>query len=180
MPANNYSSFEKLFNKKVDPWAFSTSPYEKVRFERMLELAKSVPHKTILEVGCAEGHFTKFLLQISKNVTAIDVSKQALERAKKRAPGAKYLLTSLDDFKIPSQKFDLIVASEVMYYVKDKKAMFEKLPKIGNYLLMSNWAFYGYLLSKHLKGAKLLKTRHVSRLIELLKYCKIDLLRLTS
>ncbi len=174
-----YQKFVKLFEKKSDPWSFSTSAFEKARFDKMLTLAKVVPHQKILEVVCAEGHFTKKLLTISRDVTAIDVSKEALVGAKKRAPGAKFVQTSIDDYDLNRKKFDLVVASEVVYYIADKKPIFDKIKKCANYLLMSNVGVWDYLLAIHLKDAKLVKRTHHSRFSEGLRYfCAISLWQL--
>ncbi len=176
-----YQKFVELFKHKVDPWGFSESIYERGRLAKILEIARSVPHKSVLEIGCAEGHFTQKLLTISDSVTAIDVSKEAILRAKKRAPGAKYIVTSIDDLDLKSPKFDLAVASEVLYYIRDKKPIFKKISKSCRYLLMTNVGIWDYLLAIHLRGATLIKRTHYSRFSEGLRYfCAVSLWKLQA
>lgn len=173
----NYAKFEKLFKEKTDPWDFSHSQYEKERFEKIAEFAKSVPHQKILEIGCAEGHLTRELTKISKDVTAIDVSKEAIKRARKRAPQAKYSIISIDEMDLSGKRFDLVIAPEVLYYIRDKKPIFEKIAKSADYLLMSNWRLWDYLLAIHLGEAKLVKSFHLLKWGSL-KYCRISLWKL--
>lgn len=176
----SYQKFKNLFAKKTDPWGFSESLYEKQRFSKMLDLAKTVPHQKILEIGCAEGHFTQKLLTLTKDITAIDVSPDAIRRARKKASGVKYLLTSIDDLNLKGQKFDLTVASEVIYYINNKRPIFEKIAKSSHYLVMSNYMLWDYILAFYLKDAKLIKTIHNFHPQEHLKYCRISLWQLNS
>jgi len=173
-----YQKFVHLYKKKADPWNLSHSIYEEGRFNKMIKLAKTVPHQMILEIGCGEGHFTQKLLRISHDVTALDVSEDAIKRAKRRAPRAKYLVTSIDDLDLRSQKFDLIIASEIIYYIRNKKPIFKKIFQASSYLLMSNYMLWDYILAPHLKRAKLLRRIHHYRLQEKLKYCAISLWKL--
>jgi len=109
--------FETLFQTSPDPWGFSQSPFEQRRFAALLNLAQTIPHDTILELGCAEGHFTKLLAQLSQHLTAVDISPTAVAQAKKLVPTARYHVgnfTSLPAIMSPS--FNLTVASEVLYY----------------------------------------------------------------
>ena len=44
-------------------------------------LAGLVRGKTVLELGCGEGHLTETILRDAKSVTAVDISQIAIERA---------------------------------------------------------------------------------------------------
>lgn len=120
-----------------DPWHFRTSVFERKRFQTLLDYIKQVPHASILEAGCAEGFFTKMLLEICDDVTTFDISDVALKRARKYAPGAKYLKASLEEFET-KRKFDVIICSEVIYYTYDRKKVLDKLRRYGKYLVASN------------------------------------------
>jgi SAM-dependent methyltransferase len=77
-------TFEDIY-RKVDPWQFFTSAYELRKYERqMLAIADRQSPRTILEIGCAEGAFTRQLAEKfpAAAITAIDISRAAIERAK--------------------------------------------------------------------------------------------------
>jgi len=131
------TSLERQFLLSEDPWHFATSSYERRRFAIMLALVQSVPHARILEVGCAEGHFTQHLLRLGE-VTAIDLSPTALARARQRAPGATYLCLRLEDLPAVEARYDVIVCGEVLYYVADLDATLTLLERRGRYLVASN------------------------------------------
>jgi SAM-dependent methyltransferase len=131
------AGLEQQFLLSEDPWHFATSAYERRRFALMLTLVQSVPHTRILEVGCAEGHFTQHLLRLGE-VTAIDLSPTALARARRRAPGATYLCLRLEELPTAGPRYDAIVCGEVLYYVADLDAALTILERRGHYLVASN------------------------------------------
>jgi len=115
--------FEDLFQQE-DPWNY-TSPYEQTKYEQTLD---AIPRKTYaraLEVGCAEGHFTAQLAPRVKSLVAADISPTALARAAVRCKGAgEVSFLQLDLTKDePPGGFDLIVCSEVLYYMGDRDGL---------------------------------------------------------
>ncbi len=133
--------YEELgeINAKDDPWQ-TQHPYNQKTFKELIELIKLVPHTSVLEVGCGQGSFTEKLLEISKDVTAIDVSESAIAQAKNQASGAQFHVTSLEDF-YPKRRYDVVVCAEILYYIKDTTKAIKKLEQLGDYLLTSQYIF---------------------------------------
>jgi 2-polyprenyl-3-methyl-5-hydroxy-6-metoxy-1,4-benzoquinol methylase len=131
----SYDGLERLFRERTDPWHFTESDYEQARFAKMLAMVRTVPHRRILEAGCAEGHFTELLLGVADTVTAIDLSADAIARARERAPAARILQSKLEDLPLPCEPYDLVVCGEMLYYVADLKLVLGKLRGLGRYLL---------------------------------------------
>jgi peptidoglycan/xylan/chitin deacetylase (PgdA/CDA1 family)/SAM-dependent methyltransferase len=101
-----------------DPWGYS-SEYEVVKRGHTLSVVPPRGSERVLELACAEGHFTTLLSQRVGALVASDISAVALERAARRCHGkANIALQKLDIVRdpIPGQ-FDLIVCSEVLYYL---------------------------------------------------------------
>ncbi|HVZ12416.1 MAG TPA: SAM-dependent methyltransferase [Patescibacteria group bacterium] len=143
---NIYKKLEASFHIQ-DHWNFEKSDFEKKRFEQMLKFCNYVPHKTILEIGCAEGHFTKYLTKISQSVTAVDVSSIAIEYARKKVLEATFKVLKLEEIPIPEEKYDLVICSETLYYLLDQKGAIDYLKRLGKNLvtssfLMTNWGAY--------------------------------------
>src|SRR2546429_272031 len=92
---------------------------DKDRHEKMisiiLEMVKSVPHKRILDVGCANGIITKRLATFADEVVAIDISEDAIKRARKLngTRNIAYRVSTFADFS-DEKGFDVIVCSEVL------------------------------------------------------------------
>ncbi len=114
--------FETIYAKNEDPWNFETSEYEREKYKTTLEALPKNLYENALEVGCSIGVLTYQLAAKCKKLTSIDVSSKALEIAKKRCAGLPQVhfeqKSFLDDF--PSQNFDLIMVSEVAYYLSEK------------------------------------------------------------
>lgn len=77
---------------------------------------------SVLDVGCGEGAMSDFLLPTQKpHYVGMDISREAIAVAKsKRKPPLKFVHANVYDFK-PVHKFDVIVFSDVLYYVEHEK-----------------------------------------------------------
>lgn len=143
----NEQHFENLYRRKEDPWDYTQSPFEREKYEKTLNVIPSEV-KSILEVGSSEGVFTELLLQKGKRVVGIDISETALERARKRLK--KYhgqvelrKFNIVKDNGLPGN-FDLILASEVLYYLGNKNVLLALEEKFLTFLKED-----GYLLLVH-------------------------------
>ena len=89
----------------------------------------------ILDVGCGGGLLCEPLSRLGGNVTGIDVSENAIKTAKQHASkmGLKinYICTSLEELNI-KKDFDLIIASEVIEHVLDRKYFLKMIRKISS------------------------------------------------
>jgi len=111
--------WERLF-ALPDPCAYE-SEYEVVKREQILALLPTTIIPDALELGCAEGHFTLRLAPRVGRLIAVDISARALGRAQARCSGhsnVTFRRHDLNTDEIPGP-FDLIVCSEVLYYLRD-------------------------------------------------------------
>jgi SAM-dependent methyltransferase len=131
-----YSTLESWFRSRRDPWKFEGDPYTALRFDRILDAVRRVPHESILEIGCAEGHLTYRLCDIGRHVVGVDVSATAVERARIAAPKATIVHGRLEDLTF-GQRFDVVVCSEMIYYTSDVPAAIAKLNSLGHFVLVT-------------------------------------------
>ena len=115
--------WETTFSKP-DPWSYD-SEYEVAKRNHVLELLPDGPIFSALEVGCAEGHFTALVSPRVGELTAIDISERALERAKSRCAEVTNVTFVNCDIhaQLPDGPFDLILCTEVLYYLYDRYAL---------------------------------------------------------
>ena len=121
--ADNYGRayFEAAFAERKDPWKY-TSEYERVKYEQALAMLPETRIERALELACAEGHFTERLAPGVGALIAADISQIALERAARRCDGSSavtFQRLDLTKDRLPGS-FDLIVCSEVLYYVGER------------------------------------------------------------
>jgi peptidoglycan/xylan/chitin deacetylase (PgdA/CDA1 family)/2-polyprenyl-3-methyl-5-hydroxy-6-metoxy-1,4-benzoquinol methylase/GT2 family glycosyltransferase len=111
-----------------DPWAYE-SDYEAVKYAQTLALMPEGLVADALEIACAEGHFTVRLAPRVGRLTAVDISERALARARARCAShgnITFQALDLNGDEIPGP-FDLIVCSEVLYYVRDLAGVISRI-----------------------------------------------------
>lgn len=131
--ADDYERLDLAY-RLGDPWNME-SRLEQGRFAATNALIARTfgPVGSLLEVGCGEGHQTLRLRELADEVYGVDVSPTAIERARVRVPGAQF--AAADVLRQPwgeqPHRFDLVVACEVLYYVKDIPATLARMSHLG-------------------------------------------------
>ena len=113
------SFFERLYADRADPWDFANDAYERARYATLLEHVPPGRYGRAYEPGCSVGVLTEQLAQRCASVLATDISAAAVARASSRCrrhPGVDVRQAALPD-DLPSGPFDLIVFSEIGYYL---------------------------------------------------------------
>jgi peptidoglycan/xylan/chitin deacetylase (PgdA/CDA1 family) len=114
------TSFWNGYFATEDPWNYGSS-YEQEKYERQLEILPAGPIGRVLELACAEGHFTRQLAPRVGHLTATDISAIAVGRARARCSDQPNIEFGVLDFSadtLPGE-MDLIFCSEVLYYLDD-------------------------------------------------------------
>ena len=138
--------FEDLYAKSNDPWAFETSEYERRKYAQTLEVLGDRHFRRALEVGASIGVFTAMLAPLCDGLLAVDTSERAVTAARQRLAGFEHVRVARRTLpeETPEGNFDLIVASEVLYYLP-RETMLEALRRMesilapGGLLLAVHW-----------------------------------------
>ena len=135
--------WEKTFETS-DPWGYQ-SVYEQQKYAQTLSLLDG-DFDRALELGCAEGIFTERLATKVGHLIAADISERALERARARCRSKENIeFRRVDFFDEPiPQGMDLIVCSEVLYYLRNKFQLARGAEKLASALARN-----GCLLTAH-------------------------------
>ena len=113
--------FDALYTADPDPWRFRSSDYEADKYAATLAALSQPRYRRALEVGCSIGVFTRQLAARCERLLAIDASAVALESARLACSGldnVEFELAAVPA-QFPSGSFDLIVLSEVIYYLDE-------------------------------------------------------------
>lgn len=108
--------FEALYAADPDPWRFASSPYEAEKYAATLAALPQDRFANALEVGCSFGVFTSQLMQRCDRLLSLDVAESALARARIACPSVRFERRRIPQ-AWPPGRFDLIVFSEVLYYL---------------------------------------------------------------
>lgn len=152
--ADNYQRLDLAY-KLADPWNMD-SDLERARFAASNRLIEGALGRvgSVLEIGCGEGHQTQALCALADEVYGIDVSATAIERARQRLPQVRFAACDIHDqpFGNEQDRFDLVVACEVLYYIKDIPATIERMGHLGRACFVTFYAPALVRVGPHLEG----------------------------
>ena len=138
--------FEDLYAESTDPWGFETSDYERKKYERTLESLGERRFRQAFEAGSSIGVFTAMLAPRCEELLAVDTSEKAFEIARERLAEQSHVRVERRTLpeEMPEGPFDLIVASEVLYYwprevVLEALRNFEEILVQGGVLVAVHW-----------------------------------------
>ena len=100
--------------------AIETSDYERRKYDATLEACGDGPYHRALELGSSIGVFSARLAPRCHSLVTVDAAPSAVADARRRLagmPSVQVLLGGIPD-AIPEGSFDLVVASEILYYLE--------------------------------------------------------------
>lgn len=114
--------FDALFHGNDDPWAFKRRWYERRKRALTLAALPNEHYERIFEPGCANGELSADLATRCDQLVCCDTCLPAVELAQKRLAGFSH--ANVIHGRLPQQwpegKFDLIVFSELGYYLDEQ------------------------------------------------------------
>ena len=113
--------FDDVYAAARDPWQLADRWYEKRKYAITMAMLPHERYRHAFEPGCSVGVLTEQLRDRCDHVTACDVAQAALDATAERTAGRRNLTlcrTSLDA-GWPRLDFDLVVLSEVAYYLSE-------------------------------------------------------------
>ena len=140
------SYFDEVYRRNPDPWAFATSPYEASKYAATLDALPKSTYPEAFEAGCSIGVLTEKLARRCGHLLSVDVSEAALQQARERCAELENVRFERCHLpaEFPPARFDLILVSEVGYYlsVPDLLRLRERCINqltAGGHLLLVHW-----------------------------------------
>lgn len=132
----------------VDPWAASTSAYERAKHDRTLEACGPGPFPRALELGSGSGALSFRLAGRCTSLVSIDPSESAISLARERLAGQDHVQLragAIPDDLPDGEGFDLVVASEILGYLPDDafRRTVDRLPRLlrqGGRFVAVHWS----------------------------------------
>lgn len=92
-----------------------------------------------LDIGCAEGISTNFLLKKCKEIYGIDPSNELIQKARKDYPHINFKIGCAEKIPFKDQMFDAVVMSDVLEHVENEEKSLEEIYRVlkpnGKFLL---------------------------------------------
>jgi 2-polyprenyl-3-methyl-5-hydroxy-6-metoxy-1,4-benzoquinol methylase len=118
---------------------FSEDVYLYKTFRELKKVFSGGKRAKILEIGCADGSFSKFLEKNGFEVFAVDIAEKAVENAKKMGIAASVCdIENGSNFATGS--FDAIIACEVIEHLYDTDSFLQEVKRLvreGGYVFLS-------------------------------------------
>jgi SAM-dependent methyltransferase len=133
-------------------WTFDddfTRGYTEVRQAFAAELLEEVRKQTnvtsALDVGCGVGYFSKFLSEMSLEVTAIDGREENTAEAKRRHPEISFITRNVEDSTLPEiGTFDFVLCVGLLYHLENPLRAIRNLRAMtGKVLLVESMCIPG-------------------------------------
>jgi hypothetical protein len=138
-----------MYSQSSDPWELGTRWYEQRKYAITLAMLPKEHYTHAFEPGCSIGVLTALLIERCARVTATDVAAPALANAQRRLSdlGRGHQVTLLRqsvDEHWPSGPFDLLMLSEVGYYLAPEALrgiLDEECPRlaVGATVIAAHW-----------------------------------------
>lgn len=109
--------FDDLYRADADPWRFESRSYEARKRALTVACLPDERYQSAVELGCSTGALTTALAARCDHLVATDISPLALEIAARRVPSNVELRLGGAPDHWPSEPFDLVVISEMGYYL---------------------------------------------------------------
>jgi SAM-dependent methyltransferase len=118
--ATDRGVFERMYEDTDDPWGFTTSPYEARKRDITLASLPRARYRSALEPGCANGVLSVLLADRCDALLACDVAGRAVRLAERRLGPRRAVRVERREIPRdwPTETFDLIVLSEVLYFLQ--------------------------------------------------------------
>lgn len=140
------ADFEARYRHDLDPWCYETSRYEREKYAATLSACGPGPFACALELGSSIGVFSSLLAPRCARLVTIDAAPTAVEAARTRLRGLPQVEAVLGEIPeaIPAESFDLVVASEILYYLfpgrlqETVQTVVERMP-VGARMVAVHW-----------------------------------------
>ena len=113
------ADFEARYVAQGDPWGYAESEYEQRKYAATLAACGPGPFACALELGGSIGVFSALLASRCHRLVTVDAAPTAVATARKRlgdSPHVDIVLGAIPT-AIPQAGYDLVVASEILYYL---------------------------------------------------------------
>jgi trans-aconitate methyltransferase len=150
--------FDAMYDADPDPWDVETSWYERRKLAVLLACLPCEHYATGWEPGSGPGITTRALAARVGQLTASDVSAEAVRLAEQRCADLGHVTirrSTLPDVPL-TDPVELVVVAEFLYYLPDRAAALEALWRAtapGGHLLSMHWRHLPD--DAHLSGAQM-------------------------
>lgn len=134
-PDQPFSAFDRAAAERYDAWYESGSGKKHALAEQAM-LARLLPAaspagRTLLEVGCGTGHFSRWFGGRGFDVVGLDLAAEMLAVAAERGGGPRYVRGSALALPFADRSFDLVAFVTSLEFVSDREAALREAARVA-------------------------------------------------
>jgi len=150
--SNIKQSYQEQYDASMAEWRNIGAKY---KAQNIVNLAKNISFKNVLEVGAGEGSILNWLSEwnFSENLHGIEISESGIERIKgKNIKHLKEILL-FDGYSIPypDNHFDLVICSHVMEHVEHERVLLREIKRVSKHQIFEVPIDFSFYVDKKLK-----------------------------
>jgi SAM-dependent methyltransferase len=145
-PASSETQFTAQPGLKKGKWRLEVVPLERIRLadigSRLTGMYGVPSNATILDVGCGAGIISDYITEEQKkNYIGVDISNVAINQAMETRGAPMTWVVSVAHEYTPPRKVDVIIFSEMLYYVDYQKVLtqYESYLSPNGIIIISLW-----------------------------------------
>jgi SAM-dependent methyltransferase len=132
---------------REDPFGFAENAFERRRLAALEDLIGFDQHyQSGLEIGCAAGATTEFLVPRCTQLRVVDVLPEAIVRCRARLgdpPHVAFAVSQIGNSRGWRESYDVIVVSEVLYYLGARLSVVRTIAKLKRWLRPGGIVIFG-------------------------------------
>jgi len=112
---------KKLYDAQFERYSKEQAKYKVIQDlrKKVYQLLGNIKNKKILFAGCGDGLECLPAIKKKAKVIGIDISKRAIETAKRNCPQGKFYVMDFERTNFPKNCFDIVVSILSIMYKKD-------------------------------------------------------------
>src|SRR3954462_1125902 len=96
--------------------------------------------KVVVDIGCGDGAFVRALAGAGADALGIEVSEDAVARARERDPAHRYELGGAERLPLEDASVDVVTLMRSLHHVPDPASAFPELRRVVREHVWSGWA----------------------------------------
>ncbi|TLV02399.1 class I SAM-dependent methyltransferase [Dyadobacter luticola] len=149
---NVKESYSAQYDQSVVDWRNTGAKYKALN---IVELAKNISFKNVLEVGAGEGSILSWLSQwdFCKDLNCVEISESGIQLIKEKNIKNLNDILLFDGYKIPypDNHFDLVICSHVLEHVEHERILLREIKRVSKYQIFEVPIDFSFYVDKKLK-----------------------------
>ena len=149
---NIKDSYSAQYDQASVAWRNTGAKYKALN---IIELAKNIQFKNVLEVGAGEGSILKWLSEFNfcDDLNCVEISESGISLIKEKNIRNLNDVLLFDGYRIPysDNHFDLVICSHVLEHVEHERILLREIKRVSRYQIFEVPIDFSFYVDKKVK-----------------------------